>query len=693
MRVSRTHLVRKGLVSLIALSAVLPGLVSASSANAAAAPAAAAPVATQISAGLSHTCVVVNGGAKCWGRNIVGQLGDGTTSLRTKPVDVAGLTSGVSMVTTGDGHSCALTTAGGVKCWGRDTYGQLGNGSNTSSPTPVDVVGLTSGVASISAGASHTCAVTTAGGVKCWGRNFNGQLGNGSIANSSTPVDVAGLASGVAMVSAGGTYTCAVTTAGGAKCWGDNHFGQLGNASNSDTLAPVDVFGMSSGVSAISAGNGQTCALKIATGATSPGAKCWGSGGVGQLGNNALADSNVPSGVATLAAGVDGIEAGDSHTCAHKTNGGIRCWGYNATGQLGDGGTGNESKPVAVAGLANGMTAVSAGGGHTCVITGEGAVKCWGDNFYGQLGDGTRNQALMPVDVVGLGGVPADPDPPVVGISLTGPNGGIPDGQHGWFVHGPVTATVTADDTATGNSNVDKPVCTGATVGTATGTGTPHVTAAVSITGDGLHHVSCTATDAAGNTSAAATVDVSLDTTMPVVKVKVLPKSVFLNGSASASYNASDNIGPVTTTCPPLDTSAVGQKTATCSATDEAGNVGTGSGAYVVKYRIISFASVGGTSFPRGSTIPFTLSLGDVNSVTISDSAAQALAGSCAATISFTGGNPPNPCVSTYDATADKFSYSLPTSASVAAGDYSVTLTIALPGGATEKVTRKITLT
>ena len=161
---------------------------------------------------------------------------------------MAGLTSGVSMVTTGDGHSCALTTSGGVKCWGRNNYGQLGNGSTTNSPTPVDVTGLTSGVASISAGASHTCAVTTAGGLKCWGRNLNGQLGNASIANSSTPVDVAGLASGVATVSAGGTYTCAVTTAGGAKCWGDNHFGQLGNASNSDALAPVDVFGMSTGV-------------------------------------------------------------------------------------------------------------------------------------------------------------------------------------------------------------------------------------------------------------------------------------------------------------------------------------------------------------------------------------------------------------------------------------------------------------
>ena len=688
MRVSRTHLLRISLVCVVALSAALPGLVSSPVAGAT-----TVPVVTQISAGLGYTCAVANGGAKCWGRNILGQLGDGTTNLKTTPVDVVGLTSGVAMISAGGGHTCAVTTAGGVKCWGRNTYGQLGDGDTTNSPTPMDVVGLTSGVAAVSAGRTHTCAVTTAGAVKCWGRNLNGQLGNASVVSSSTPVSVVSLGSGVAAVSAGGTYTCAATTAGAAKCWGDNGFGQLGNGSTTSTLTPVDVTGMATGVSAISAGDGHTCAVRTAPGATSAGAKCWGSGAAGQLGNGFFGDSSAPVSVSTLTLGVVAIDAGDSHTCALKASGTIRCWGSDASGQLGDGLTTNESKPVAVGGLPTGMGAVSAGSAHTCAITGDGAAKCWGDNTYGQLGDGTQDQSLTPVDVVGLGGVPADPNPPTVTITLTGPNGGVPDGQHGWFVHAPVTGTVTVDDTASGNSNVGTPTCADATVGTVTGAGTSHLTANLSITGDRVHHVSCTATDAAGNTSDPATMDVSIDTTKPVVKVKVMPKTVFLNGSVSLSYTTTDNIGPVTTTCLPVDTSAVGAQSATCSATDEAGNVGTGSGSYVVKYRILSFKSSGGTTFPAGTTILYTLALSDANGVKIPDSEAQAVADSCSATIQFSGGDPTDPCVSTYDAATDRFSFSLPTSASLAPGTYTVTLSIALPGGASERSTRSVTLT
>jgi alpha-tubulin suppressor-like RCC1 family protein len=289
------------------------------------------------------------GGVKCWGNNSAGLLGDGTTDQRLTAVDVVGLTSGVAAVSAGSfAHTCALTTAGGVKCWGNNNVGQLGDGTTTERLTPVDVVGLTSGVVAIDVGEAHTCALTTVGGVKCWGQNFAGHLGDGTTTERLTPVDVAGLTSGVVAVSAGQFHTCAVTTTGGIKCWGNNNSGQLGDGTTIEQLTAVDVSGLTSGVAAVS--------------------------------------------------------AGQQHTCAITNSGGLKCWGTNFAGQLGDGTTTERLTPADVTGLTSGVAAVTAdaSSSHTCALTTAGGVKCWGRNTLGQLGAGIPTNRLTPADVLGL---------------------------------------------------------------------------------------------------------------------------------------------------------------------------------------------------------------------------------------------------------------------------------------------------
>lgn len=150
----------------------------------------------------------------------------------------------VPAITAGARHSCALLTSGGVKCWGSGTNGQLGNNLNSEQLTPADVTGLSSGVAAISAGGQHTCALLANGGVKCWGLGENGQLGNNDTSNTSAPVDVIGLSSDVTAIAAGSQHTCALLMNGAVKCWGAGLRGRLGNDNTSDQSTPVDVIGL-----------------------------------------------------------------------------------------------------------------------------------------------------------------------------------------------------------------------------------------------------------------------------------------------------------------------------------------------------------------------------------------------------------------------------------------------------------------
>jgi len=356
-------------------------------------------LASSVSAGYSHTCgLTSSGGVKCWGENSYGQLGNGNNTNSNVPVNVSGLSSGVSAISAGNYHTCAVLTSGGVKCWGWNNFGELGNGDNNESNVPVDVSGLSSGVSAISAGLIHTCGLLTSGGVKCWGYNEDGELGNGNNTNSNVPVDVSGLSSGISAISAGGAHTCGLLTSGGVKCWGKNDYGQLGNGNNTNSNVPVNVSGLSSGISAISAGGYHTCAL------SSGGVKCWGYNEYGQLGNGNNTNSNVPVNVSGLSSGVSAISAGGyGHTCAVLTSGGVKCWGYNYFGELGNGNNNNSNVPVDVYGLSFGIASISAGFYHSCALNFSGGIKCWGYNEDGELGNGNNNSSNVPVNVLGFG--------------------------------------------------------------------------------------------------------------------------------------------------------------------------------------------------------------------------------------------------------------------------------------------------
>jgi alpha-tubulin suppressor-like RCC1 family protein len=329
--------------------------------------------ATAVVGGVSHTCALTRSGAvKCWGYNGHDELGSGGEfSFSTAPVDVVGL-SGIRAISAGVRHSCALTRGGGVKCWGANYGGALGDGTAERRPTPVDVVGLGSSVAAIAAGYDASCALTTAGGVKCWGSNFAGQVGDGTTTDRLTPVDVIGLSSGVSAI-ASGIHTCALLSAGGVRCWGGYSSG------------PVTLPG-SADVTAIAAG-GPTCGL------TSDGrVKCW-SNGYGAM----------PVDVPGLSSGVATIASDTGHACALMTGGGVKCWGLNDHGQLGDGTKNDRPTPVGVSGLSTGVRGIGTGAFHSCAVMKSGGIKCWGGGSAGALGDGTQHTRLTPVKVFGFG--------------------------------------------------------------------------------------------------------------------------------------------------------------------------------------------------------------------------------------------------------------------------------------------------
>ena len=357
--------------------------------------------AVAIAAGGWHNCALLDDGTvRCWGHNYQGQLGDGTFTgpddAVPLPVQVAGVTNATA-IAAGSSHTCALLEGGSVRCWGRNIFGQLGNGTQTNSSVtvPVPVSGIADAIA-IGGGDEQTCALRSTGSVWCWGRIVpGGPFGGGS--SSAVPVAIAGITTATA-ISVGGTHVCALLQSGTVLCWGSNSNGQLGNGTTSmfpaSTPTPVGVTGISTTI-ALATGSLHSCAL-LGDGSM----RCWGANSWGQLGNGTQTQSSVPVAVTGISTGV-AVGADGVHTCAVLADETMRCWGRNSDGQLGDGTTTESSIPVQVTGLDT-ATDVVAGRTHTCGLLADGTVACWGANVYGQLGNGTTSASTTPVAVNGL---------------------------------------------------------------------------------------------------------------------------------------------------------------------------------------------------------------------------------------------------------------------------------------------------
>ena len=343
---------------------------------------------SSISAGAQYTCAVVSGLSKCWGEDGAGQIGHGTTSIysTSSPFMALGLVvQGVGYdyagaqqfrpLSSGYNHVCAVTPTGGLKCWGGNDSGQVGTGAASDSELSAVEV-FTSGVTSVSVGYGHTCAVVS-GSLQCFGNNAEHEFSASTNPGILTPFTV--FKSGVTAVFTGFYNTCAIVS-GGLHCFGNNYDSQTDFTSpdTGNAITPKTLF--ASGVSDVALGGEATCAVVLGS------LQCFGRNSSGQIGNG-TEDSTTPVTIpyTVFASGVTGVAAGYAHFCA-ISSGALWCWGNNGSGQIGNGVTGgNVDTPFEV--FSSGVTAVSAGAYHTCAVV-SGALYCFGANESGEIGNG-----------------------------------------------------------------------------------------------------------------------------------------------------------------------------------------------------------------------------------------------------------------------------------------------------------------
>lgn len=350
----------------------------------------------EVAAGGASTCLLAGDGAvRCWGADYNGLGGSvGSAVLHFPALSPLGLRGHVVHMHHTALHYCALLDDGTVRCWGGNLGGEAG--ANPGQQLVPVVVPITGTVSALDLGYHFTCALV-GDAVRCWGLNDVGQLGTGNKTNTKTPVEPIGLGSGVDRIFAGEAFGCARLLGGGFKCWGRNNDSQIGVTSTVTTtaLSPMTAVNIPSSVVTLALGFRHACGLT-----DTGGVKCWGSGlNNGELGNGSKVKSSQPVDVIGLSSGVTVLDAGPNSSCAIQ-NGNVWCWGSNARNLLGDGsGSTFSAQPVQVVGV-SGATAISVGDGHACAVIAGGELRCWGDNNTYRLGDGNLLAAANPPVVV-----------------------------------------------------------------------------------------------------------------------------------------------------------------------------------------------------------------------------------------------------------------------------------------------------